>query len=418
MRLITDWHVHSKYSRACSQNLTLPNIAAMCERKGIDVVATGDWTHPAWFAHLKELLVESEPGMYRLSAKLLPASGIGSKFGGSKTRFMLVTEVSQIYSKGGKTRKIHNLIFSPSLETCAKVNAELDRRGFNRKSDGRPILGIDSEELYRILKSIDERIIVVPAHAWTPWYSVFGSKSGFDSLEECFGEMTKHVYAIETGLSSDPKMNWNVSGLDSVALISNSDAHSLDKLGREANVFQVDAVSYDEFVRILREKDMAGFRSTIEFFPEEGKYHMDGCASCHFSCNPKESVRVRLTCPKCGRALTLGVEFRIGQLSDRHSDGISSKKVPYRSAIPLKEVIAGTMGIASPGSKRVALEYDRLIDRIGNELFILLDAQIGDIARESTIKTLAETISRIRDGDVVLVPGYDGIFGSVRFADR
>ena len=234
MRLIVDWHVHSKYSRACSQNLTLPNIAAMCERKGIDVVATGDWTHPAWFAHLQENLIESEPGIYTIARRppLTPPPYEEGKRLGEATRFMLVTEVSQIYSKGGKTRRIHNLIFSPSLETCARVNAELDRRGLNRRSDGRPIFGIDSEELYRILKSIDERIIVVPAHAWTPWYSVFGSKSGFDSLEECFGEMTKYIYAIETGLSSDPKMNWRVSGLDSVVLISNSDAHSSDKLGR------------------------------------------------------------------------------------------------------------------------------------------------------------------------------------------
>lgn len=399
MRLITDWHVHSKYSRACSQNLTLPNIAAMCERKGIDVVATGDWTHPAWFEHLMASLVESEPGIYRVD--------------GSTTRFMLVTEVSQIYSKGGKTRRIHNLIFSPSLETCARVNAELDRRGLNRKSDGRPIFGLDSEELYRILKSIDERIIVVPAHAWTPWYSVFGSKSGFDSLEECFGEMAKYVYAIETGLSSDPKMNWRVSGLDPVVLISNSDAHSPDKLGREANVFDLETVSYDEFVRVLREKDASRFRSTIEFFPEEGKYHLDGCANCGFSSVPEESKRLGLRCPKCKRPLTLGVQYRVDELADRDGTNVPGK-ILYHSIVPLKEIIADVFGVASTSSKRVAVEYDRLTDRLGNEFRLLLEKDVAEIAKESTDPRIAEAILSVRQGNVRLISGYDGIFGSVR----
>lgn len=402
MRLIVDWHVHSKYSRACSQNLTLPNIAAMCERKGIDVVATGDWTHPAWFEHLQESLVESEPGIYLIA--------------GSPTRFMLVTEVSQIYSKGGKTRRIHNLIFSPSLETCAKVNAELDRRGLNRRSDGRPIFGLDSEELYRILKSIDERVIVVPAHAWTPWYSVFGSKSGFDGLEECFGEMTKYVYAIETGLSSDPKMNWRVSALDSVVLISNSDAHSPDKLGREANVFDLETVSYDEFVRVLREQDTSRLLSTIEFFPEEGKYHIDGCANCGFSSVPEESKRLELRCPKCKRPMTLGVQYRVDELADRDAMKVAGKKIPYRSIVPLKEIIADVFVVASTSSKRVADEYDRLTSCVGNEFDILLAKDAAEIAKESTNPRIAEAILRVRQGNVRLVSGYDGIFGTVRAA--
>src|SRR3989344_3205077 len=328
MRLIVDWHIHSKYSRSCSPALTLPNIAAMCERKGIDVVATGDWTHPAWFAHIKECLVESEgeSGLYRIRPSTLQEiqsrpekdrRAIGSGHKTSRTRFMLVTEVSQIYKKGEKSRRIHNLIFSPSIETCEKVNAKLTADGFNLKSDGRPILGIDSERLYELLKEFDERIIVVPAHAWTPWYSVFGSKSGFDSLEECFGKMTPYIYAIETGLSSDPLMNWQVSSLDKVALISNSDAHSLDKLGREANVFDMDTPSYEEFVRILRERDAKKFLYTIEFFPEEGKYHLDGCANCQFSCLPAESKKNDERCAKCKRKLTLGVVYRVEKLADR-----------------------------------------------------------------------------------------------------
>jgi uncharacterized protein (TIGR00375 family) len=405
MRLITDWHVHSKYSRACSRDLELPKIADMCRRKGIDVVATGDWTHPAWFEHLKENLVEREPGLYQLGIE-------GSRHRGQEVRFMLVTEVSQIYKRGDKARRIHNLIFSPSLETCAKVNVELDRRGLNRKSDGRPILGLDSEELYKILKSIDERIIVVPAHAWTPWFSVFGSKSGFDSLAECFGEMTKYVYAIETGLSSDPKMNWQVSALDKVMLISNSDAHSPDKLGREANVFDLIAPSYDEFVRVLREQDRARFLYTIEFFPEEGKYHFDGCSDCHFSCAPKECRRLGERCPKCKKKLTIGVEHRVEELADRSVSDALPGPSPFRSIVPLREVIAEAFGVG-PLSKKVSDEYDRLTDRVANEFAILLETPIEAIDKEATHLAVPEAVRRVREGRVHVSPGYDGIFGSV-----
>lgn len=400
MRLITDWHIHSKYSRACSRDLELPKIAAMCERKGIDVAATGDWTHPAWFEHMREHLLESEPGLYRV--------------GNSPVRFMLVTEVSQIYKKGDKTRRIHNLIFSPSLEACAKVNAELDRRGFNRKSDGRPIFGIDSEELYTVLKSIDERIIVVPAHAWTPWYSVFGSKSGFDSIEECFGSMSPYIYAIETGLSSDPKMNWQISKLDSVVMISNSDAHSPDKLGREANVFDLDVVSYDEFVRVLREQDRSRFLYTIEFFPEEGKYHLDGCANCRFSSTPAQTKKIGARCPTCKKPLTLGVEYRVEQLADRDISNVSNK-IPYKSIVPLKELIADSMNVGV-SSKKVAELYRRLTDRVANEFTLMLDAPIGAIAAEDAV--VAESIRRVREGRVHVIPGFDGIFGTIRaFSD-
>ncbi|NBT36604.1 MAG: DNA helicase UvrD [Actinobacteria bacterium] len=400
MRLITDWHIHSKYSRACSRDLELPKIAAMCERKGIDVAATGDWTHPAWFEHLKTNLIESEPGLYRV--------------GVSPVRFMLVTEVSQIYKKGDKTRRIHNLIFSPSLETCAKVNAELDRRGLNRKSDGRPIFGIESEELYKVLKSIDERIIVIPAHAWTPWYSVFGSKSGFDSIEECFGSMSPYIYAIETGLSSDPKMNWQISILDSVVMISNSDAHSPDKLGREANVFDLDAPSYDEFVRVLREQDRSKFLYTIEFFPEEGKYHLDGCANCLFSSTPAQTKKIGARCPTCKRPLTLGVEYRVNQLADRKAASVSNK-IPYKSIVPLKELIADSVGVGV-SSKTVSDLYLRLTDRVANEFSLMLDVPIAAIAAEDA--TVAEAVRRVREGRVHVVPGYDGIFGTIRaFSD-
>lgn len=404
MRLIADWHIHSKYSRACSKDLTLPRIADACARKGIDVAATGDWTHPGWFEHVREQLIECEPGLFRLA---------GREALGREVRFMLITEVSQIYKKGGKTRRIHNLVFSPSLETCANVNEELDRRGFNRRSDGRPIFGMDAEAFYARLKEIDERVILVPAHAWTPWYSVFGSMSGFDSIEECFGTMSPYVHAIETGLSSNPTMNARVSALDSVALISNSDAHSLDKLGREANVFDLDAPSYDAFVRALRDRDGRAFAGTIEFFPEEGKYHFDGCAACGFSCAPERTKKIGANCPACGRTLTLGVEYRVAELADRDAMAARAYERPFRSIVPLKEVIAEACGVGVQ-SKRVAAEYARLTDRVADEFTILLDSPIEQIARESGEKMVAEAIGRVRAGRLRVTPGYDGVFGTVR----
>ncbi len=413
MRLITDWHIHSKYSRACSKDLELPSIARWCERKGIQVAATGDWTHPKWFEHLKENLVESdgEAGLYRL--KGAQADKERRIAGPQWTRFMLVTEVSQIYKKGDKVRRIHNLVFSPSLETCEKVNAELARREFNLKSDGRPILGIDSEELYKLLKEIDDRIIVVPAHAWTPWYSVFGSKSGFDALEECYGEMTKYIYAIETGLSSDPAMNWQLSSLDRVVMISNSDAHSCRNLGREANMFDLEHPSYDEFVRVLREQDKTKFLYTIEFFPEEGKYHFDGCAADQFFCHPKESKRHGERCPKCKKPLTLGVLHRVDELADREAETVASRKIPYKSIVPLAEIIADALDVGSVSSKKVLQIYDKLVDEVAPEFSLLLETPIEEIARSSD-PLIAEGVRRMREGKLEIFPGYDGIFGTVK----
>ena len=402
MRLITDWHIHSKYSRACSEKLVLPVIAKACERKGIDVVATADWTHPAWFAHIKECLEEKEPGLFCLKDR------------SSKTRFMLVTELSQIYKRDGKTHRVHNLIFAPSLEAVERVNAIFATRNFNLKSDGRPILGIDSENLYKLLKEIDDRIVLIPAHAWTPWYSVFGSKSGFDSLEECFGEMTPYIYAIETGLSSNPEMNWRLSALDHIVCISNSDAHSLNKLGREANVMEVQEPSYDEFMRILRERDRKAFLYTIEFFPEEGKYHYDGCARCKISTNPKQSKKQGNLCIQCKRPLTLGVENRVEALADRDSNIVAQKKIPYRSIVPLQEILAEVFCVSSPSSKRVVQEYDRLVECVANEFTLLLETPIEVIAKEANDPLIAEAIARMRGGQIHATPGYDGIFGKIR----
>ncbi len=403
MRYIVDWHIHSKYSRACSKQLELPIIDQWCKRKGIQIVATGDWTHPAWFKHLKENLVEVRQGIY------------GLKTATSGTEFMLVQEVSQIYKKGGKSRRIHNLIFSPSLETCEKVIKELSSRGFNLRSDGRPIMGIDSEDLYKLLKEIDEKIIVIPAHAWTPWYAVFGSKSGFDSIQECFGSMSPYIYAIETGLSSDPMMNWELSQLDEVVLISNSDAHSPRNLGREANVFEFDEPpTYDEFVRVLKEQDKNKFKYTIEFYPEEGKYHTDGCANCAYSCTPQEAIQNNERCPKCKRTLTLGVQHRVGMLADRDPNTVSSRKIPFKSIVPLAEILAEAFAVSSTTSKRVEQEYLQLTDSVANEFTLLLDTPIERINEYASLPSIAEAIHRMRSGQVNIQPGYDGIFGKVQ----
>ncbi len=429
MRSIVDWHIHSKYSRACSKDLVLPTIASWCARKGIDIVATGDWTHPEWFKHLKENLIEERQGIYRLKPLvLLKGGGIDDEAITSTkrllrfarndkrpTEFMLVTELSQIYKKGDKTRRVHNLVFSPSLETCEKVNQELVRRGFNLKSDGRPILGIDSESLYKLLKDIDERIMMIPAHAWTPWYAIFGSKSGFDAIHECFGEMSKYIYAIETGLSSDPFMNWQLSQLDSVVMISNSDAHSPRKLGREANVFEFDEPpTYADFVDVLKKQDATKFKYTIEFFPEEGKYHFDGCAACAFSCDPKESKRLGGRCPSCKRFLTLGVHHRVEELADRDARAVAARKIPFKSIVPLAEILAECYGVSSVASKKVEEEYLRLTDGLADEFSLLLETPLLQIESFARAPSLAEAIRRVRDGNVSIQPGYDGIFGTVR----
>lgn len=404
MRIITDWHVHSRFSRACSKDLTLSNNAVWCKKKGVDVLGTGDFTHPTWFSEIKEQLFEVEAGLFRLKSNAH-----------EKIRFMLTTELSQIYRKNDKTRRIHNLIFAPTIESVEKINVWMRSKRFNLDADGRPIIGIDSEELYKNFKEIDEKIIMIPAHAWTPWFSIFGSKSGFNTIEECFGEMSKYVYAIETGLSSDPLMNRSLSALDDVMLISNSDAHSPRNFGREANVFELkpNEITYDEFVRILKEKDITKFKYTIEFFPEEGKYHADGCASCKFWCLPAETKKLGGCCKICKKQMTVGVLSRVTDLADREIKEMPKGQVPFKSIVPLQEVIAESFNVKSTASKKVQVMYEKMIRDIGNEFEILLDKPLIDIERGSNV-IIAEAISRIRSGKMEISPGYDGIFGKVK----
>lgn len=403
MRIITDWHLHSRFSRACSAELTLENNALWCEKKGVNVLGTADFTHPLWFAELQDKLVEAELGLYKLK------SGQHGSM-----RYMMTTEVAQIYKRDGKTRRIHNIILAPSIEAVARINAWLDDAGYNRKSDGRPILGLDSEELYKRLRGIDERIVMIPAHAWTPWFSVFGSKSGFDSIEECFGSMSPYIYAIETGLSSDPLMNRSLSKLDNIMLISNSDAHSPRNFGREANVFDIDLakLSYDEFIRILRERDASAFKYTIEFYPEEGKYHVDGCAACGFSCTPDRTKAIAGLCPTCKRPLTIGVMSRVADLADREAK-TPSGSVPFKSIVPLQEIIAESIGVSATAGKKVQDLYEKMISNIGNEFHVLLDADRASISSTAG-ENIAEAIERVRTGKLTITPGYDGIYGKVK----
>jgi uncharacterized protein (TIGR00375 family) len=404
MRVITDFHLHSKWSRACSKELTLPNIAAACERKGISFVGTSDFTHPAWRREIERDLVEVGGGAFAL------------KDGTSKTRFLIATELSCIYKRGGKVRRVHHLVLVPTLAAADHVIDALAARGCNLKADGRPILGLDSEELLKILLEADPRSMLIPAHAWTPWFAVFGSMSGFDTLEECFGEYAKYIPAVETGLSSDPLMNWRLSKLDDVFLVSNSDAHSLDKLGREANVFEMEDPTYDELHRILTEKDVKKFIETIEFFPEEGKYHADGHRACGFFCEPKETKRLKGICPKCGKPLTVGVLHRIDDLADRETGKRPRLAVPYRSIVPLDELVGSVLDVG-PSSKKVKAMVSKLVGDGRTEFGVLLDESEGELSRVAPPE-IVQAILSMRRGEMDIIPGYDGEYGVVSVAAK
>jgi uncharacterized protein (TIGR00375 family) len=403
LEMILDLHTHSRYSRACSKDLTIPLIAKTCEIRGIDIVSAGDFTHPAWFNHLKETLVETAPGIYQL------------RDNESKTKFILGTEVASIKKDGDRLRRVHHLLFAPSLESVEKFNKKLVELGCNIRSDGRPILGLTSRQILETLLEIDERMFMVPAHAWTPWFGIFGSKGGYDSLNEAFGDLTPYIRAIETGLSSDPLMNWRVPMVDGLTLISNSDAHSAAKLGREANVFAFadnSDITYDEIRRIIQSGDKQKFLYTIEFYPEEGMYHLDGHRDCGFSCAPSETKKYDNLCPRCGKVMTLGVLHRIDALATRtEEEARKGDRVPYKSLVPLIEIIAAVCGVGVH-SKRVQSSYHDLIKKFGNEFAILLHVDSARIAQEASPE-IAHAIQRVRTGAITIKPGYDGAYGVV-----
>jgi DNA helicase-2/ATP-dependent DNA helicase PcrA len=410
MKFIADLHIHSHFSRATSKALDPEHLCLWAQKKGIAVIGTGDFTHPGWVAELQEKLIEEERGLYRLKPHLqeMVDSQIPHSCPGP-TRFLLSGEISCIYKKNSKTRKVHNLILMPDMSSVIKLNKRLDRIG-NITSDGRPILGLDSRELLEITLETSDRAFFIPAHVWTPWFSVFGSKSGFDTLEECFEDLTDHIHALETGLSSDPSMNRLLSAIDDYVLVSNSDAHSPAKLGREANIFDTD-MDYGEMTRAMI--DGEGFLGTVEFYPEEGKYHLDGHRKCDTRLSPQETIQHKGICPVCGKPLTIGVLHRVLDLADRDTPLLTKD---YFSLIPLQEVLSELLG-SGPFTKKVMSQYEQLLVELGPELQILMDTAAGDIERTGG-PVLAEAVERMRRNQVIREEGYDGEYGTIRLFDE
>lgn len=400
MKFIADFHLHSKFSRATSPQMDPANLSKWAGIKGIEVLGTGDFTHPQWLKELKDELEPAETGLFKLKKEP----------GGGKVRFILTAEISCIYSKKGKGRRIHVIILAPSFGAVEKINAHLSWIG-NLKADGRPILGLDAKELAKIVLETCQECLIVPAHIYTPWFSLFGSRSGFDSLQECFEEYSKYIFAGETGLSSDPPMSWRNSALDRITLISNSDSHSPSRIGREANVFDSE-ITYPAIVDAIKEKDPKKFLYTVEFFPEEGKYHYDGHRLCGISLSPKETKKYGGICPNCGKPLTIGVLNRVEELADREEGFLPDKRIPFKNLIPLEEIIAEALG-RGVGTVEVEKEYNNLIKKFGSEFFVLLEAKKEEL-ESATLPEINEGISRVREGKVFFEPGYDGVYGKVR----
>lgn len=409
MRFIADLHVHSPYSRATSKDMSPESIWKWAQLKGITVIGTGDFTHPGWLKELEEKLEPAETGFFSLRKKYrsddVPLSCKAD------VRFILSAEVSCIFSRNGKTRKVHTVILAPDFTSAKRLNLTLAKIG-NLTSDGRPILGLDAKKLLQMTLDASPDNLSIPAHIWTPHFSVLGAASGFDSLEECYQELLPHIHAIETGLSSDPLMNWRLSALDAVTLISNSDAHSAPKIGREANIFDAD-LSYPAMMAALKTKK--GFIGTIEFFPEEGKYHNDGHRACGVSLTPQETIRNNYLCPACGKKPTIGVLHRVEILADR-KPGFKPRHAPsFASIIPLPEIIAEGLQ-CGVNTKKVRTLYFPLLEQLGNEFKILLEVPLDDIEQAGT-RLIREGVARMRSSKVHIAPGYDGEFGQVRIFD-
>jgi uncharacterized protein (TIGR00375 family) len=406
MRFIADLHIHSRFSRATSPEMSLENLWKWAQLKGITVIGTGDFTHPKWYHELKEKLYSSDNNLFKLKDNKkdygLPESCRG------EVSFMLTTEVSCIYSKNGKVRKVHSLIFAPDLAVVSRINTVLAGIG-NIASDGRPILGLDAKKLLKIVMDISEDALVVPAHAWTPHFSVLGANSGFDSIEECYEELTDYICAIETGLSSDPVMNWRLSPLDKITLISNSDAHSPAKLGREANIFDTE-FSYKSITNAIKTRE--GFLGTIEFFPQEGKYHHDGHRACGVSFSPQETIKHNYLCPVCEKKVTVGVMHRVQKLADRENGFRPEGALPFYSIIPLQEIIAETMNVGV-SSKAVKKAYFDLLEKLGSEFSVLMETPLDEIEKAGS-PLLKEAIRRVRSGNVHIAPGFDGMYGKIK----
>lgn len=408
-------HLHSKYSRAVSQKMVPEVMEEWAVKKGVDILASGDWTHPLWLKELEAKLKEMAEGVFSLKK-------------GGKTRFVLVTEISSIYSQDNKLRRVHTLVMAPSFKTVNKINEELKRRGCNLLSDGRPIIGLSCIQLAELVWTVDKDAVIVPAHVWTPWFSVYGSKSGFDSIKECFGEFSDRIMAVETGLSSDPAMNWRIKELDSRQIISSSDAHSPQKMAREATVLEVEKINFKNLMRAITKPDEKNKISyTIEFHPEEGKYHYTGHRNCGIRQSPEETKQKGATCPVCGKMLTVGVMHRVEELAARtvttftktsesglvgHYNKNNSQRPPYVMLVPLMEILA-EINKTVPTSQKVINEYENLTKKLGSEIKILTQIKTEEISKTGGQK-LAEAIKKVRKEEIFLEPGYDGVFGTVK----
>ena len=435
MKVIADLQIHSKYARAVSQQMVIPQIWEWAKIKGIGLVATGDWTHPLWLREIKNDLEETGSGLLRIKNH---ESRIMNQE--DWPLFLLETEVSCIYSQGGKLRRIHTLIWSPSIATCSKINKKLTSMGANLMSDGRPIMGLTSKQIADTVLSIDPKCLIIPAHIWTPWFSLYGSESGFDSIEECFGDFARYIFGVETGLSSNPAMNWRIKELDTRSIISFSDAHSGPKLGREATVFDLTELSFENIRQAIMApvsaKATAGETKnkilyTLEFYPEEGKYHYTGHRNCNIKQTPEETRKNGTICPVCGRKLTVGVMHRVDQLANRRDDDLKlavknidknlanvhysqsyPERPPFMMLVPLQEILAEAIG-GLPTSKNVQNEYKKLIGYFDSEFKILLSVDKSDLAKISGVR-VADAIDRVRRGKIYVDPGYDGVFGKVK----
>ncbi len=396
MKIIADLHIHSKYSRATSKEMNIHDIVHWAKLKGISLLGSGDFTHPGWLEELKKYLKQTSDFTYEYNG----------------VKFILTGEISNIFYRGGKNYRIHNIIFLPDFSSVERFNNILQNYG-DLVSDGRPIVSLDCIDLVEIVNSITENSLIVPAHAWTPHFSLFGSNSGFDSIEECFGKYSRYIKSVETGLSSDPRMNWRLSKLDSITLISNSDAHSPQNLGREANVFDVDENKdlYSEVLQIIKTKNRKKFLYTIEFYPEEGKYHYDGHRDCKVCFSPKETKKYRGICPVCGKKLTVGVLNRVDQLADREEGFIPDNSISYKNVIPLMEIIAESLNTGK-GTQKTLNEYIYITTQVGNEFEVLLEFSKEELNKKINPKVV-EGILKVRSGEVDIFPGYDGEYGKI-----
>ena len=403
MGVIVDLHIHGRYSRATSQRMCVEEIARFARIKGLNIVGTGDFTHPKWLKELQETLVpELDIGLYTVARN--PESPL---------YFMITTEVSTIFTFENEVKKVHHVILTPSIETAIQINDRLAKYG-NLTADGRPTLNMDAPHLVEEVMETSSENMVFPAHAWTPWFSIFGAFSGFNSIEECYQDMSKHIYALETGLSSDPPMNWRLSKLDNFALVSNSDSHSFWpwRIGREANVFDLKRPSYREVVDAIRLRDRERFKFTIETDPAYGKYHWTGHRNCHVALSSREAIKLGNICPVCRRKLTKGVEQRVEELADRPPDFKPEGAVDFVHLLPLSEIIATVLGVDSPSTQHVWSIYNQLIGKFGDEYTVLIDASkeaLNSVVNEK----IAEAIIRVRQGQAKVVPGYDGVYGQL-----